>query len=451
MGERASHLFDACTPRADVLLGTIRESDYAADLSQVLRGDAPVVYREPAMFFANTYPTKGLRNVLRLVAARVMGRPEQVGAVFRLDTQFGGGKTHTLIALAHAMNGLHDVVQADEFLAAELRPTERVRIAAFDGENADPANGHKLGTIRAHTPWGELAYALAGEAGYRRVEASDTSGVAPGADTLRELIGSAPALILLDELAPYLRKVSALRQQTAGEQLAAFLTSLFKAVESSPRAALVFTLALGRDGVARDAYSGENQAIASFLAEADSVVARKATVIDPTEDDETVKVICRRLFARVDEAKAREIVAAYKQAWDAGRDALPAAPADDRRAEEFVAGYPLHPELIALLTQKTATLGNFQRVRGMLRLLRARASAASLQVARAPACRQRYRSRSLATAVAGHPAHPPADLHRRAARAQPRAGRAPAAASAQGPPHRLGRRAADRPAAPARR
>lgn len=369
MGGKLSNLFDACEPRADVLQGTVRESDYAADLSQVLRGDAPAEYKDPAQFFANTYPTKGLRNVLRLVAARVMGRPEQIGAVFRLDTQFGGGKTHTLIALAHAMNGLHAVAQADEFLAPELRPTELVRIAAFDGENADPANGRKLGSIHAHTPWGELAYALAGEAGYRRVEASDTSGVAPGADTLRELIGSAPALILIDELAPYLRKVSALRQQTAGEQLSAFLTSLFKAVESSPRAALVFTLALGRDGIARDAYSGENQSIASFLAEADSVVARKASVIDPTEDDETVKVICRRLFARVDEVKARAIVAAYKQAWDANREALPAAPADDHRAEEFIAGYPLHPELIDLLTQKTATLGSFQRVRGMLRLL----------------------------------------------------------------------------------
>jgi hypothetical protein len=362
-------LFTACEPRADVLQGTIRESDYAADLAQVIRGDAPPEYKSPANFFANTYPTKGLRNVLRLVAARVMGRPEQVGAIFRLDTQFGGGKTHTLIALAHAMGDWKGVEKPEEFLALDLRPTETVRVAAFDGENADPANGRKLGPIRARTPWGELAYALKKEAGYRLVEASDESGVAPGADTLRELIGSGPVLILLDELAPYLRKVSALRAQTAAEQLSAFLTSLFKAVESSPRAALVFTLALGRDGVARDAYSGESQAIASFLAEADSVVARKATVIDPTEDDETVKVICRRLFLRVDETKARAIVAEYKHLWDAHRDVLPPAPADDRRTDEFIAGYPLHPELIDLLTQKTATLGNFQRVRGMLRLL----------------------------------------------------------------------------------
>lgn len=365
-----NNLFALCDPRPDVLQGVLRESDFAADLSQVLRGDAPDEYKLPGLFFSNTYPTKGLKNVLKLVALRVLGRPEQVGSIFRLDTQFGGGKTHTLIALAHAMGGLAGVSNADEFLEPTLRPAKPVRIAAFDGENADPANGRKLGaTIRAFSPWGELAYALAGEAGYRLVERSDVEGIAPGADTLRELIGDEPAVILIDEIAPYLRKVSGRNAQRAGDQLLAFMTSLMKAVESSPNVALVFTLAVGRDGKAADAYSRETQEIASFFAEAESVAARKATVIDPTEDDETVKVVCRRLFARVDHAGAKEVVAAYKALWDAHRDQLPVPPAQDRRVEEFEAGYPLHPELIKVLTQKTGTLGNFQRVRGMLRLL----------------------------------------------------------------------------------
>lgn len=364
------NLFTLCEPRADVLQGALRESDFAADLAQVLKGDAPDEYRLPGLFFANTYPTKGLKTVLKLVALRVLGRPEQVGAIFRLDTQFGGGKTHTLIALAHAMQGMSDVPNANEFLEADLRPPKAVRIAAFDGENADPANGRRLSdNIRAFTPWGELAYALRGESGYHLVEASDREGIAPGADTLRELIGSEPALILVDEIAPYLRKVAARNTQRAGEQLAAFLTALMKAVESSPNAALIFTLAVGRDGKAADAYSRETQDIAAFFAEAESVAARKATVIDPTEDDETVKVICRRLFTRIDYEKAKTVIAAYKSLWDSNRELLPPAPAQDRRMEEFEAGYPLHPELMKVLTQKTGTLGNFQRVRGMLRLL----------------------------------------------------------------------------------
>lgn len=366
----ADNLFAVCEPRADVLQGALKESDFAADLSQVLRGDAPDEYKKPELFFANTYPTKGLKNVLKLVALRVLGRPEQVGAIFRLDTQFGGGKTHTLIALAHAMRGMAGVSNADEFLESTLRPSKPVRIAAFDGENADPANGRRLSdTVRAYSPWGELAYALADEAGYRLVEQSDREGIAPGADTLRELLGTEPALILVDEIAPYLRKVAGRNAQRAGEQLLAFMTSLMKAVESLPQVALVFTLAVGRDGKAGDAYSRETQDIAAFFAEAESVAARKATVIDPTEDDETVKVVCRRLFSRIDTTKATQIVATYKALWDANRDSLPTPPAVDRRVEEFEAGYPLHPELVKLLTQKTGTLGNFQRVRGMLRLL----------------------------------------------------------------------------------
>lgn len=364
------NLYSVCQPRPDVVQGALKESDFAADLSQVLRGDAPDEYRDPALFFANTYPTKGLKNALKLVALRILNRPEQVGAVFRLDTQFGGGKTHTLIALAHAMGGLKGVSSADEFLETSLQPASPVRIAAFDGENADPANGRRLGNaIRAFSPWGELAYALAGEAGYKLVEQSDKEGIAPGADTLRELLGSEPALILIDEIAPYLRKVSGRNAQRAGEQLLGFLTSLIKAVESSPRVTLVFTLAVGRDGKAGDAYSRETQDVAAFFAEAESVAARKATLIDPTEDDETVKVVCRRLFTRVDPAKARRVVATYKLLWDTHREKLPPSPLQDRSVEEFEAGYPLHPELVRVLTQKTGTLGNFQRVRGMLRLL----------------------------------------------------------------------------------
>jgi hypothetical protein len=364
-------LFDACQPRQDVLLGAIQEADFAADLAQVLRNEGPLDYRDPQRFFSNTYPTRGLKSLLRNVCLRLSESPDQVGALFRLDTQFGGGKTHGLIALAHTVRSGKAIKGLDEFVDPAAIPSVVVRVAAFDGENADPANGRRLSdTVRAHTPWGELAFALAGEAGYRLVERSDQSGQAPGADTLRELFGAEPCLILLDELAIYLRKVATGAQATfAAEQLTAFLTALFKAVESTPRAALVFTLALGKDGKSTDAYSQESQTVASFMAEAASVSARKAALLDPTEEDETVKVLCRRLFATIDAEKAKLIVAAYRQLWDDHRESLPKSSLHDYREEEFLAGYPLHPELIATLTNKTSTLGNFQRVRGMLRLL----------------------------------------------------------------------------------
>jgi hypothetical protein len=131
-----------------------------------------------------------------------------------------------------------------EFIDPALVPNGTVRVAAFDWENADPVNGRPLGQgLRAFTPWGELAYRLAGVEGYVQVRQSDIERVAPGATTIRTLFGGDPTLILLDELAIYLRKV---RGRPESNQLTPFLTSLFTAVESSPGAALVFTLAIGK-------------------------------------------------------------------------------------------------------------------------------------------------------------------------------------------------------------
>ena len=360
-------IFDTCRPRSDVLRGELAEADFAADLAQVITGAGTAEYSDPARFFANTYPTRGLKNLLANVCRRLSGAGGEAAAIFRLDTSYGGGKTHGLIALAHASRGLSGVA-VEEFIDPALLPEGPVRLAAFDGENADPANGRTMGEgVRAHTPWGELAYALAGKAGYERVRNSDASGIAPGADTLRELFGGEPTLILLDELSVYLRKVQ--QVGSARDQLTAFLTSLFKAVEGAPRAALVYTLAIGKDGRASDAYSAENQFIADRMAEAESVSARKATLLNPTEEDETAQVLRRRLFEAIDPDGAREAVAAYQSLWSAKRDAIAVEATHGEIAQSFRASYPLHPEVLQTLTSKTATLETFQRVRGMLRLL----------------------------------------------------------------------------------
>ena len=361
-------IFDLCEPREDILRGTITEADFAADLAQVLRGEAPPQYRDPALFFANTHPTRGLRDLLRNVCQRLGGGGGEVSAIYRLDTQYGGGKTHALIALAHAARGLTGVADVAEFVDPALLPHGGVRVAAFDGENADPANGRPLAKgLRAQTPWGELAFALGGKEGFDIVARSDEQHVAPGADTLRELFGGAPTLLLLDELAVYLRKVK--RQPDARGQLTAFLTSLFKAVEGTPNACVVYTLAIGKEGKAVDAYSEENLYVADRMSEAESVSARKAVLLDPTAEDETAQVIRRRLFSSVDDARAAEVVAAYAELWKTHAEAIPRERVKEDRAAELARGYPLHPELMATLMNKAATLGNFQRVRGMLRLL----------------------------------------------------------------------------------
>lgn len=144
-------VFETCEPREDVSTGTTADADFAADLAKVTRGIASDDYQKPDRFFANTFPTQGLQNLLRNGMGRLTGDGTAAAAIFRLDTSYGGGKTHGLIALTHAANGMKGVSNIAEFLDPKFVPTGKIRIADFDGENADPANGRSMGDgILAH-------------------------------------------------------------------------------------------------------------------------------------------------------------------------------------------------------------------------------------------------------------------------------------------------------------
>jgi hypothetical protein len=264
------------------------------------------------------------------------------------------------------MQGVENVA---DFVDPALLPKGKVRVAALDGENSDPANGLTLEAgLRCYSLWGELAYRLAGADGYKRVEESDRRHVAPGAPTIVELFGGEPTLIMLDEVALYLRKVERVHPG-ASDQFAAFVHALFKAVLSSPNVALVYTLAVGKDDRASDAYKEETERALSAMAEAEKVAARETAQLNPTEEDETADVLRRRLFDRVDLTAAEQSIAAYIELWNNNRDTLPPDASLPETRDYFRRTYPLHPQTLEMLTEKTSSLSTFQRTRGMLRLL----------------------------------------------------------------------------------
>jgi|SRR5271157_1552407 len=362
-------IFDTCQPRPDVESGATKDEQFAADLARVVLGTAPDEYKVPAIFFRHTYPTRGLKDLLKAVCQRLSAGGGQVASVIRLHTQFGGGKTHGLIALVHAVHGMQGVDNVADFVDPTLLPRGKVRVAALDGENSDPANGLTLEAgLRCYSLWGELAYRLAGAEGYKRVEESDRRHVAPGAPTIAELFGGEPTLIMLDEVALYLRKVEMVHPGASG-QFAAFVHALFKAVLSSPNVALVYTLAVGKDDRATDAYKEETERALAAMAEAEKVAARETAQLNPTEEDETADVLRRRLFDRVDLKAAEETIAAYVELWNNNRDTLPPDATLPGTRDQFRRTYPLHPQTLEMLTEKTSSLSTFQRTRGMLRLL----------------------------------------------------------------------------------
>jgi len=271
-------IFDLCTPREDVVARRMRDEEFAAELASVVNNKAPAEYGEPKVFFRHTHPTRGLRTLLETACKRLSGSGGELNSVVRLDTQFGGGKTHGLIALVHAVRGMKGVSSPEEFIDPKFLPGGEIRVAALDGENSDPANGLRLeGDLLARSLWGEMAYRLAGREGFERVRRSDETHVAPGTNTIVELFGGKPTLILIDEVAVYLRKVANVFPD-AVNQFSAFAQSLFKAVATSPQVSLVITLAVRADDkTATDAYKVEQQIVMNAFEEAESVVGRKAT------------------------------------------------------------------------------------------------------------------------------------------------------------------------------
>src|ERR1022692_2545110 len=115
-------IFQTCVPRDEVLRGELREQQFAASLTKVLRGNADAVYGDAAVFFANTYATAGLRSLLREGLSRLTGADSSGAAVIRLETSFGGGKTHNLIALYHVCHETIDPKVATKFVSPELLP-----------------------------------------------------------------------------------------------------------------------------------------------------------------------------------------------------------------------------------------------------------------------------------------------------------------------------------------
>lgn len=368
-------IFDLCTPRDEVLKGELREDIFAARLKDVIDGTADPVYGDAKTFFENTYPTAGLKSLLNDALSRLVGSAAGKNAVLRLETAFGGGKTHNLIALYHTARGAAPAQLVNTLLSSNLHlpaPGE-VKIAGIVGSDLDPALGidHAGDGVRTFTLWGELAFQLGGRAGYELAKSSDLQKVSPGTGLFEALIGNKPALIMLDEIARHLRAGKAMvtdtKQSTLADQTVAFLMSLLEFASSKERCVVVLTLASERD-----AFGSETSQLRQSLTEALQISARQERVLTPTVENEIPAIVTHRLFKQIDRIGAQPVFDAYFQYYQQLYEKNADLPQRCTRAEykkEFADAYPFHPELLTTLNHKTATIPNFNQTRGALRLL----------------------------------------------------------------------------------
>lgn len=363
-------IFDACLPRDEVLSGDLRDEMFAARLKDVIDGRADAIYQDPVRYFENTYPTDGLRTLVREVLGRMSGKNPANSPFIRLETSFGGGKTHNLIALYHLAGG-HSKGLPPDWIPVDWVPSAPWPTVGIVGSDMDPKNGIDHGEVTTSTLWGELAYQLRRLDGYNLVRNSDVDLVAPGTQVLEKLVGDRPALIMLDEMARYLRAAKAVttanKKSDLAEQTVAFLMTLIEFAASKEKVCVVLTLA-----DSRDAFGGETEDLKLELSEAKKISARQERIITPTGETEISRIVTHRLFRSIDSAAAEETAKAYQAFYSSVVEQNFDIPQRALRAEyaaEMVHDYPFHPELLNTLNRKTSTIPNFQKTRGALRLL----------------------------------------------------------------------------------
>jgi hypothetical protein len=361
---------DIVRPHDDILSGELEMAVFAADLGSVVRESsvAREVYADPVALFRATYLTSSMRELLRDVLGALSG--EGGDRVLQLRTPFGGGKTHSLLALYHLVTARGRLGDFPEL--ANLPDPGPARVAVLSGVDLDPSSPRQHGGIVARTLWGELAWQLGGVELYTEVASQDERGQAPGKDVLEKLFaGREPTLLLLDEVLVYTEKAKAIRtgDSTLGSQVLLFLQALTEFVASQPRAAMVYSLQKSVLEAAGDD---------SLLIALDHLVTRVDAKREPVSGDEVMRVVQRRLFSDLDsEDERQEVARGYADLLRRYRRQL--AETDEQRrdadaeAERFegrvLTSYPFHPALLDLMHQRWTTLPTYQRTRGALQFL----------------------------------------------------------------------------------
>ena len=384
-------VLDFCRPRPEILAGNFNPEVFTASLSPIIehyRGNKSSldrIYTDAAQFFEEaTYPTQGLRSTLSEVFGRLSG-DVTVPAIHRLETAFGGGKTHALIACAHISQlGKSISKETEKLLSPELLPDPgSVTLVGVAGEEI-PVHKTKGNKLVPYTLWGEIAFQVGGEPLYREVEDEAGSYAAPGKTFFEKVLAERKVLIMLDELAQYAARLEAARPDGAS-QLAAFLMGLHGYARNRPGIAVILTLAS-----ATDAFANQSGQLATLIgqvrgddtSEADalgigekavkdvaSVVARDAVQITPVQAGEISSVLAKRLFVSIDRDGASQTAAEYMEMYRRNSSALPEEATREDFMDRMKANYPFHPTMVDFLNKKMADAENFQGTRGVLRVL----------------------------------------------------------------------------------
>ncbi|RMH31880.1 MAG: ATP-binding protein [Planctomycetota bacterium] len=360
---------EVVTPHPDVASGKYQQAEFAADLWQVYQKEGSDEYKHPTEFFRRTFLTVGLSQLLKGTLLRLAGRGGD--PVVELQTNFGGGKTHSMLALYHLFSGAPaaDLPGVEDLLQETgVEIPKPVRRAVIVGTKISPGKPHTKpdGTV-VRTLWGEIAWQLGGTEAYEMVREDDENGTNPG-DTLKELFNAyAPCLILVDEWVAYARQLHEGSDLPAGtfDTQFTFAQTLSESVKAADRAALVVSVPASDNEI-----GGEwgQQALSRLK----NAIGRVESSWRPASSDEGFEIVRRRLFQPLsnEQAVARDAVArSFVDLYGAQHQEFPSECREAEYERRMKMAYPIHPELFDRLYNDWSTLDKFQRTRGVLRLM----------------------------------------------------------------------------------
>lgn len=315
-------------PHKDILEGRLTMDVFAADLWEVSLGRGPDEYKDGDTFFRKTYLTQGLKNLINIVEKRLRG--DGGDPVMQIQTPFGGGKTHALIAMYH---------KAEEWKA------KKVVIV-----------GTALST--KETLWGLMEKQLTGKI-------SRLSGqVSPGKEIIRQLLyGNQPVLILMDEVLEYVTKAAGVKvaESTLAAQTMAFMQELTEAAGTLEKVCLAVTLPAS-------IIEHYDERAEKLFQQLQKVVGRVEKIYTPVQEKEITKIIRRRLLADLNEGAVKKVVAKFLE-YVEKEGIIPAGIEPSEYRDRFLDSYPFMPEVVDVLYHRWGSFPTFQRTRGVLRLL----------------------------------------------------------------------------------
>ncbi|MBX3631056.1 MAG: ATP-binding protein [Nitrosomonas sp.] len=355
-------------PHKDVLEGTFKQSEFAADISQVASGTATDEYQNAEKFFSRTYITEGMRLLLISVAQRLANQGGD--PVIQLQTAFGGGKTHTLLAVYHLASrqvGTEKLTGIPPVLDdAGIQSLPQARVAVIDGIKLSPSQPRQYGAITVNTLWGELAWQLLREEGYQMIRDSDLDGTSPGKEILTQLIErAAPCVILIDELVAFIRQLEWGKQYRAGtfDSNISFIQALTEALKAVPNAILLASLP--ESDLEIGGTTGQRA-----LNSLEKYFGRVESVWKPVGTEEAFEIVRRRLFETPGErAQVEGISRQFSDFYRQHAAKFPVETQSNEYFERLCRSYPIHPEIFDRLYEDWSTLDKFQRTRGVLQYM----------------------------------------------------------------------------------